>query len=186
MELILASVSPRRKELLEKAGINFTVIPSDFEEKGFFLNPVVTAQTFAFAKARNVYEKLDDKNDKIVLGVDTVVHCLDKILGKPENPEQAREMLERLSGHEHLVISGYCILGKNVKIIGYDKTTVTFNDLTSEEIDDYVNSGLYKGKAGGYGIQDGYNLVKNYSGSLNNVIGLPTEKIFQHLSELNI
>ena len=151
-KLILASASTRRKDLLEKAGIKFTVIPSDFDEKSFSLNPVVTAQVFAFLKARNVYEKLGDKKDKIVLGVDTIVFNLGKILGKPKSPEQARQMLEELSGNEHVVVSGYCILGRNVKIMGHDKTLVNFNELTSEQIDEYVISGLYKGKAGGYGI----------------------------------
>ncbi|MBO7345843.1 MAG: septum formation protein Maf [Clostridia bacterium] len=186
MELILASISPRRKELLEKAGIKFTVIPSDFNEENVSDNPLLTAQSFAFAKAKNVYDKLGRPEDKIVLGVDTVVFLFGKILGKPKSAEQAKEMLKNLSGHEHLVISGYCLLGKKIKIIGYDKTVVAFNNLTSAQIEEYVNSGLYQGKAGGYGIQDGYNLVKEYFGSQNNVIGLPTEKIFEHFKELNI
>ena len=86
-------------------------------------------------------------------------------------------MLKKLSGKTHTVVTGYCIISKDSKIIGNDQTKVTFNNLSDELIDEYISSGLYKGKAGSYGIQDGFPLVERYEGSLSNVIGLPTEKI---------
>lgn len=186
MELILASNSPRRRELLEKLGALFTVVLGDFEENGCGLDPIVTAESFAFGKAKRVFDKLENTEKVIVLGSDTVVYHNGEILGKPQNEKQAKKMLSDLSGKTHTVISGYCILGKNIKIVGHDSTAVTFNKLSDLIINDYISSGLYKGKAGSYGIQDGYPLVKEYSGSLNNVIGLPTEKIIPHLKKYGI
>ena len=186
MKLILASNSPRRKDLLEKAGFKFSVLAGDFEEKEFTADPVLTAERFAYGKAKSVFEKLKDDTDVIVLGSDTVVYHDGKILGKPQDEKQAMQMLTELSGKTHTVISGYCLLAKEIEIVGHDTTLVTFNELFNEVKEDYIASGLYKGKAGSYGIQDGFNLVKEYSGSLNNVIGLPTEKIFKHLKLLKV
>ena len=184
MKLVLASNSPRRKELLKNAGFDFVVVSSDYEEKSFTCDPYITAKTFAEGKAKSVFNSLDDQKDFAVLGSDTVVFLEGKILGKPKTEVEARSMLLSLSNKTHTVVSGYAVITKDKIISGYDETLVTFNNLSKKEIDDYINSGLYKGKAGSYGIQDGYPLVKEYKGSLNNVIGLPTEKLIPILNDL--
>ncbi len=184
MKLILASNSPRRKELLAMSKIDFIAVTSDFAEKQTISNPIVTAESFAVGKAENVFSALQDKECSVVLGADTVVFLDGEILGKPKNEVEARQMLKKLSGKTHTVVTGYCIISKSNKIIGHDATKVTFNILSDEIINDYIASGLYKGKAGSYGIQDGFPLVEKYDGSLNNVIGLPTEKIIPVLKKL--
>ncbi len=177
MKLILASASPRRKEILAKEGFDFEVITSDYEEKSFSSNPYKTALTFAYEKAKDVFNKVCD-NNAVVLGADTVVYLNGEILGKPGDRKDAKRILQNLSGRKHKVITGYAIISKEKTIVGYDKSTVIFNKLTDEQIESYLDSNLYVGKAGAYGIQDGeFNFVKKYKGSMNNIIGLPIEKI---------
>ncbi len=184
MKIVLASNSPRRRELLSYFNIRFSVISSDFIEENPDKSPVETVKKFALGKAESVFNNLTDKKSVLVLGADTVVFLDGEILGKPDSEENAKQMLKKLSGKTHEVISGYAIITANEKIVGYDKTLVTFNDLSDKLIFDYIKSGLYKGKAGSYGIQDGFPLVKSYIGSLNNVIGLPTEKVIPYLNFL--
>ncbi len=184
MQLILASNSPRRRELLDLFNIQFKIKVSDFCEEQESLDPIKTAESFAFGKAESVFNSLKNKSGVAVLGADTVVFLDGKILGKPNSEDEAIEMLKSLSDKTHTVITGYCILTEKEKIVGHDKTLVTFNDLCDKVISDYIKSGLYKGKAGSYGIQDGFPLVKRYDGSLNNVIGLPTEKVIPMLKKL--
>ena len=181
MELILASNSPRRKELLEKHGFTFKVISSEYEEKEFSNDPVKTAKTFSYNKAKDVFDRLEDKGEKVVLGADTVVYYKGKILGKPKSKEQAYNMLKTLSANAHVVITAYAIISEKKQIVKSVKTKVLFNQLSNEQIKTYLDSNLYVGKAGSYGIQDGYNLVKKYKGSLNNVIGLPVERLKKRL-----
>ncbi len=184
MELILASNSPRRKELLSQGGYTFSVIKSDFEELLLTNDPITTAVSFAEGKAKDIYLKLEDKKDKIVFGADTVVFLNGKILGKPKSKSDAKRMLDELSGNTHKVITGFCLITNTNVICDYDVTDVTFNKLSEKQINEYILSGLYVGKAGSYGIQDGFNLVEKISGSLNNVIGLPTEKVFPLINKL--
>lgn len=184
MKLILASNSPRRKDLLLKGGFDFEIITSSYEETENYVSPYETAEYYAKNKALNVFNKLNDKNDVAVLGADTVVYHDGKILGKPKNSQKAKSMLKSLSGKTHEVISGYAVIIKDKIISSYVSTFVTFNDLSNDDIERYIDSGLYKGKAGSYGIQDGFNLVSNYKGSFDNVVGLPTETIFPILKKL--
>ena len=184
MEIILASNSPRRKELLKAEGFDFSINVSDYEEKAFTLDPIKTAVAFSIGKAKSVFDSLENKNNALVIGSDTVVFLEGEILGKPKDEAEARQMLKRLSNKTHSVVSGYAIVTAEGIISGYDKTAVTFFDLKDEVIDEYISSGLYKGKAGSYGIQDGYPLVKKFEGSLNNVIGLPTEKLTPILKDI--
>lgn len=184
-KIILASNSPRRKDLLKANGFDFEVIVSDYEESNFTLDPILTAKTFAKEKALDVYNNLENKDNTAVVGADTVVFCDGKILGKPKDRLDAYSMLKNLSNKTHTVATGFCIKTENKEIVGVDTTLVTFNDLTEQDINAYLDSGLYKGKAGSYGIQDKeFKLVKEYNGSLNNVIGLPTEKIVPLLRDI--
>ena len=184
MGLILASNSPRRKELLENEGYEFDVIASSYKENKFTSDPILLAETFAKSKASSVFDSVSINDKIIVLGADTVVYHNGEILGKPSNEEQARKMLKDLSGKEHDVITAYCLKNAREEICGHVLTKVLFNDLTGNIIDEYINSGLYKGKAGAYGIQDGFPLVKSYVGSYNNVVGLPTEVVFPLLEKM--
>ncbi len=181
-KIVLASCSPRRKELLSAYGYNFEVVPSDFDEKVFSSDPIGVAKAFAFEKAKNVFEKIEDKENTAVIGADTVVFYNGEILGKESDIRKAHSVLEKLSNNTHAVITGYAIITNKDKFCDYDISYVTFNNLSYNEIMLYLKSGLYLGKAGCYGIQDGYSLVKSYSGSLNNIIGLPIEKIMHTLN----
>ena len=184
-QIILASNSPRRKQLLLDAGFKFEIISSDYEENLFSYDPIITVKTFAKGKANQVFNLLINKQNKVVVGADTIVICDGKIMGKPKDENEAKQILRKLSNKTHSVATGFCIKTESQEIVDYDLTEVTFNNLTDKNIDKYIESGLYKGKAGAYGIQDKeYNLVKSYHGSLNNVIGFPTEKIIPILNRL--
>lgn len=177
-KLILASASPRRKELLKEYGFEFEIIISEREEKvKKGLLPIEVAKELAYQKASAVFEKTGFSKDVVVLGADTIVVYNGKILGKPRDEEDAISTLKLLSNNTHEVITGYAIISKERTIKDCVTSKVTFNDFTEEFIIDYVKSGLPFGKAGSYGIQDGYPLEKSLIGSKNNVIGLPIELI---------
>jgi septum formation protein len=184
MELILASNSPRRKELLQSKGLDFKVISSNYNEEYFSSDPVQTAVQFALGKASDVFQSLQNKDGIIVLGADTVVFHEGKILGKAPNDSIAKKMLKSLSGKTHSVITGYALISKEKTITGFSESSVKFNDLSEGIIDDYIASGLYKGKAGSYGIQDGFPLVESFTGDYNNIVGLPVDEIIFKLKEM--
>ena len=185
MKLILASNSPRRKDLLEKLGYEFDVVVSEYQEQSFSSDPILTATTFALGKAKAVFENLKDKDSVVVLGADTIVYCENEIIGKPKDEKDAFNMIKKLSGKTHEVITGFCLINTDKIITDYVTSNVKFYTLSDDEIASYIKSGLYKGKAGGYGIQDeDCKLVESYSGSLNNIIGLPTEKVQEYLNKL--
>ena len=186
MKLILASNSPRRKQLLTEYGFTFTIVPSEYEEKVSDRSPKDTVTAFALGKAQDVYDKLSpsDKQTAVVLGADTVVALDGNILGKPTDKDNAKQMLKLLSGKSHSVYTGYCIIKDGKPQTFAEQSIVTFNTLTDAQIDEYVASGKPLDKAGAYGIQDGYNLVKSYKGSFNNIVGLPVEVFAEKLKQL--
>ena len=178
---ILASASPRRREILAEHGYDFTVIPSNTEEavcNG--LTPVEYVKLLAKQKAVEVFSR----TKQLTLGADTIVVLDGQILGKPANKSINTQFLKNLSGKSHYVYTGFAIVDKDLLIVDVDKTRVEFNSLTDKDIKLYVDSGLGLDKAGGYGIQDGFNLVKEIEGSFYNVVGLPIEKINQTFKEL--
>lgn len=182
-KLILASNSPRRKELLTAYGFEFTVLGSNFNEKTLNLSPEQTVKLNAEGKALDVYQK--EKDEKIVvLGADTVVEFNGEILGKPKDEAHAREMLSNLSGKTHSVWTGYCIISARNRLVSAVQTKVTFNELSKELIEEYILTGKPMDKAGAYGIQDGFDLVKAFDGSFNNVVGLPVEIFKEKLDEV--
>lgn len=183
MQLILASKSPRRKELLKSHGYDFVVEVSNFQEISSENDPIKRAEFFSFSKAKSVFDKLINKKECVVLSADTIVSLNGTILEKPVDQIQAVKMLKQLSGKKHIVVTAYCLISPNKTIVGNCVTEVTFNNLTDSVIFEYIESGLYKGKAGAYGIQDGFSLVKSYNGSYSNVVGLPMEKIVPLLNE---
>lgn len=175
LQVILASNSPRRKELLAEICPTFQTIPSDVDESvPSDMPPAKVVQTLAARKAKAVFDSLDGKENYIVIGSDTVVAYDGKILGKPATPAEAKKMLTLLSGNTHNVFTGVCIYSKCGAHTSYDRSDVTFNTLTEMQIDEYVATGSPMDKAGAYGIQDG-GLVKRYEGSYTNIVGLPVE-----------
>lgn len=177
MKIILASGSPRRKEILTEFGYEFIVEKSSFAEIDGSKDAVSVAVNNAEGKAYDIFLRFADKSEVVVIGADTVVCLGEKILGKPKDRLGAVNMLKTLSGKEHKVITGYCVLGENLRIVDFDETVVLFNDLSDKTIEEYVDKCKPFDKAGSYGIQDDFPLVKNIKGSLYNVIGFPIEKI---------
>ena len=171
--LVLASASPRRKQLLRQIGIPFRTITNRVNEDTVSREPLRNARLLAEAKAHAVVEKCEGS---WILGADTIVVLGRVVLGKPADEDDAFAMLRQLSGREHRVITGFCIVASDAKK-SYSEavvTRVTFRVLTKEEILGYVATGEPFGKAGSYGIQGiGAFLVKGISGSYTNVVGLP-------------
>jgi septum formation protein len=184
-KLILASSSPRRAEILTKEKVKFEIkIPTNCEEENIFSDPVTHVLELSKRKAQSVAGEVEDG---IILGVDTVVVLDGEILGKPKNKEDALYILKKLSGKTHQVYTGITLTNKSTgKLIsGYDLTKVKFNQLDEQKILDYIATGEPMDKAGAYGIQGmGSFLVDHIEGSLDNVIGLPTEKLKEMLSQI--
>ena len=181
-KLILASASPRRKQILTDAGYEFDIITSDNEgEIDKITPPDKFAIRCAINKGEDVFSKLD--GDFVVLSADTVVAFDGKIYGKPTDKADAERMLKELSGNTHEVITGYAILSKNMRQTGKVTTKVTFNNLSKEVLNAYLDSNLWQGKAGAYGIQDGFPLVEKYEGDYDNVVGLPIKEIDDAIKE---
>jgi septum formation protein len=172
--LILASASPRRQALLREAGYEFLVHPADVDEDSAAqkLMPIELARTLAKLKAADVARRFPDD---VTLAADTVVAFGDSPLGKPADEKEARAMLRLLSGTTHIVITGLAVWAppRDLELSQTVMSAVRMRRLTKADIDEYLASGLWKGKAGGYGIQDRDPLVTCISGSHTNVIGLP-------------
>lgn len=213
IRIILASKSPRRKELLENAGFEIVIIPSEAEENIDEKDPAEMVKKLSYLKANSVYEnianiegeidssyaintrktaesgitdKKDDTKSIIVLGADTVVYAGGMILGKPKNKEEAREMIKMLSGNVHSVFTGFTIVQADGKsVTDYSETKVYVYPMTDEEIEDYISSNEPYDKAGGYGIQGLFGkYVEKIDGDYNNVVGLPVSKIIYTLKEI--
>lgn len=184
MNIILASNSPRRKELLTLAGIDYKVIPSKCKEiMPLNSTPAQVVEELAKQKADDVYAK--NQND-IIISADTVVALGDKILGKPKNETDAFNMLSSLSGKVHTVYTGVCIKSTNTTDIFHCATKVEFYNLTDKEINDYIKTKEPMDKAGAYGIQGkGSLLVKGIQGDYFNVVGLPLAETIKHLKKFN-
>ncbi len=181
-ELILASKSPRRRQLLANLGVTFKVMTLDIDESFPESMPVHDVAVFLAEKKANVFsEKIGD--NQIVITADTIVVCENKIFNKPEDASQAREMLQIFSGKKHEVITGVCLLSKSKKIVFSVKTDVWFKELSSEEIDFYIENYKPLDKAGAYGIQEwiGYTGIYRIDGSYFNVMGLPVQQLYTQL-----
>ncbi|MDU5569882.1 MAG: nucleoside triphosphate pyrophosphatase [Peptoniphilus harei] len=183
-KIILASNSPRRREILSNF-IDFTVISKEIDEiKDDCFSPWTTVMALAYEKGIEVAK---DNVEEIVLSADTLVELDGKLLGKPKNREDAKIMIKSLSGKIHNVYTGYAIfkLSKKIKYVSYEKSSVKFYDLSSDEIEKYLDTLEYKDKAGAYGIQGkGSLLVEKIEGDYFNIVGFPIGKINRDLMRL--
>lgn len=176
MKIILASKSPRRVEILSRYINDFEIRPSEIDEKTKGESPELVAMSNAFEKAWNIAK---DSAEDIVIGSDTVVFN-GKVLGKPKNKEEAKEMLRSLSGKEHSVITGISIINlkNNVKVVDYEISKVKFRILDDITIDNYLQYDEYEDKAGSYAIQGkGEVFCEKFEGSFSNIVGLPIMKL---------
>ncbi|XP_038057897.1 probable bifunctional dTTP/UTP pyrophosphatase/methyltransferase protein [Patiria miniata] len=200
MRIVLASGSPRRKDVLNNIGIKFDIVPSTFEEnldKSSFNSAVEYAKETALGKAIEVAQRLQGANEPdLVIAADTVVTLEDRIFEKPKDKKDAFQMLSHLSGRTHCVNTGMALITRRkgsadesngpFHVTQFHETTeVTLGDLSPEVIQGYVDTGEPLDKAGGYGIQElGGTLVKGITGDYFNVVGLPVHNFCCHLLTL--
>lgn len=182
-KIILASNSPRRKELMKYLDLEFEIIASDIEE---VLDPKLEhdelVMELAFQKSYSIFK---NNKDAIVLGFDTLVVLDDYVLGKPKDEEEAKIFLKLLSGNTHRVLTGCSILSKGFSKSFYTDAYVTFMDLTDQDIDDYINTKEPMDKAGAYGIQAyGSKLVKSINGDYFTIVGFPIARLNQELKKI--
>lgn len=208
VRLVLASASPRRRELLSQIGLEFTVMPSTKEENAKTTEAGALVQELSRQKAVDIWEQLSgdqgqnpdadqeqiseetqepNLNGKrqpelLVIGADTVVYCEGKILGKPHSREAAAEMLTALQGRSHEVYTGVTLYSQSETVTFFECTQVEFYPMTEAEISEYIDSKEPMDKAGAYGIQGlGARFVKDIRGDYNNVVGLPVGRLYQEL-----
>ena len=181
---ILGSNSPRRKEILKEIGLEFSIYPSNIDENFNKEIELEDIPVFLAEKKANALKNKLKEND-ILITADTIVIYDNELLSKPENTYQAKEMLEKLSGKSHKVITGVCLSNKNNKSIFSCETIVTFNDLNKFEIEFYISKYKPFDKAGSYGIQEWIGLigVKKIEGSYTNVVGLPASMVYTELKK---
>nr|VFK40924.1 MAG: septum formation protein [Candidatus Kentron sp. SD] len=183
--LILASQSPRRRQLLTESGYEFAIMPpAESAESGVYRgeSPENMVARLARQKAFDVMERIDSG---IVLGCDTVAECDGRVLGKPSDKEHAREMLRLLQGKEHRVLSGLCLCVREADAprhaVEIAITRLVMAPLPNDRIEDYLNTDQWRGKAGAFGYQDGHDWLRILEGSASNVVGLPLELLGEML-----
>ena len=208
VRLVLASASPRRRELLSQIGLEFTVMPSTKEENAKTTEAGALVQELSRQKAVDIWEQLSGgqgqnpdadqeqiseetqepnlngkrQTELLVIGADTVVCCEGKILGKPHSREAAAEMLTALQGRSHEVYTGVTLYSQSETVTFFECTQVEFYPMTEVEISEYIDSKEPMDKAGAYGIQGlGARFVKGIRGDYNNVVGLPVGRLYQEL-----
>jgi septum formation protein len=186
-KIILASTSPRRKELFEKTGLTFEVVPGKYEEDMTLpLSPLDLAIHLSKGKAQSL---VGEYSDAIIIGADTFVSYDNKVIGKPHTPEKARATLSMLRGNCHGIITGFTIIDtRENKIISRAvETKVYFRNFSDKEMEDYITTGEPLDKAGSYGIQAlGKGFVEKIEGDYDNIIGLPIGDLMSSLKEFGI
>lgn len=194
-KIILASASPRRRELLSQIGLEFEVMPGNMEEITKSQIPSQMVMELSEGKAMDIFEKLpkEEQVSSIVIGADTIVAFEDQVMGKPENRSRAVEMLSCLQGNTHQVYTGVTLVGRKetgkelFKVSFFERTDVTMYPMSREEIEIYVDTGEPMDKAGAYGIQGRCAaFIKEIRGDYNNVVGLPIGRLYQEMKNLNV
>lgn len=184
--LILASGSPRRRTLMAEAGFDFEVVLPTVDEPQSLvgrLTPSQQAEALAFFKARSVQI---EHSEALLLGADTICAAQGEVLGKPNDVDDARRMLRMLSSTRHKVITGVALLGPDQRMIASNVTHVTMRPMSEMELEEYIDSGEWCGKAGAYAIQEtGDRFITNLEGSFTNVVGLPMELVTRMLAKVS-
>ena len=188
-QIVLASSSPRRSDLLRQIGFTFEIVPPDVDESRFSFggDPPGTAKRLALEKALSAAGRIDARG-RLVLGADTVVLFEGQFIGKPTDAEDAFAMLRKLAGRSHRVLTGFALLdpGTNRAVTGHEWTTVTMRELTDTEIHAYVDTGEPLDKAGSYGAHAlGASLITRVEGCFYNVIGLPLARLLMTLKNFD-
>ncbi len=193
MNIILASGSPRRREILGNLGIKFKIVTSEKEEKINSSVPEEVVKELSEMKATDVYDRIGEAegDNFLIIGADTVVACDGKILGKPGNRENAIKMIKMLSGREHFVHTGVCLIGKKngefFKNIFSERSAVFVTELTDEETEAYADTGEPFDKAGGYAIQGLFApYVERIEGDYYNIVGFPLSRTVRELKKFKI
>lgn len=194
MKIILASASPRRKELLKQIGISFKTMPSIKEEKITKNTPEEIVEELSYQKAVDICGQLGDsmKEDFVVIGADTIVSIWGEIMGKPIDKENACEMLSKLQGKSHQVYTGVTLAWKYKDTPAmfhtfHECSDVTVYPMTEEEIRSYVNSGEPMDKAGAYAVQGKFAAyIQGICGDYNNIVGLPIGRVYQEMKQRNL
>lgn len=180
--IILASASPRRKEILELADLKFDVMPSDAQEITTKTAPNKVVMELASLKAKDIYKKSEKQS--MIVGADTVVAYQGQILGKPTDEADAKRMLTMLSGQTHEVYTGVCVIEDGKTKTFYEETKVTFYEISDEQIDHYIKTGEPMDKAGSYGIQGKAAVfIKGIEGDYYNVVGFPIARFLQEITK---
>ena len=194
MKIILASASPRRKELLKQAGISFKTMPSTKEEKISKETPEEIVEELSYQKAVDICARLEESmnDDFVVIGADTIVSVWGKVMGKPKDKEDACMMLEQIQGKSHQVYTGVTLAWKYKDTPAmfhtfHECTDVTVFPMSTEEIKSYVNSGEPMDKAGSYAIQGRFAAyIQGICGDYFNVVGLPIGRVYQEMKQRNL
>ncbi|HOJ50065.1 MAG TPA: Maf family protein [Spirochaetota bacterium] len=181
MKIILASSSPRRKEILEKIGLKIEIIKPEIDEK---INRVDDIIEVAYLKAKNVFDKLERKDDLIVIGADTVVVVDNYILGKPKDKKDAFNMIKLLRDKIHYVYTGLSLVTKHKSILDISKTSIKVEYISDEQIKRYIEKEEILDAAGAYKIQGLFScFIKSIEGEYYNVVGLPLNKLYNILKK---
>ncbi len=189
---ILASASPRRKELLEQAGLNFEIIPACGEERIRYTKPEEVVMDLSRQKAEEIANaRVNQEDPEVIIGADTVVAFADQILGKPKDREDAYRMLSMLQGNRHQVYTGVTLILRSKEQTRvhsfYEETEVIMQSMSQEELQWYIGTNEPFDKAGGYGIQGKCAVfIRGIHGSYDNVVGLPVARIYQEMHKLGI
>lgn len=180
--IILASASPRRKEILELADLKFDIMPSNAEEITTKTEPHEVVMELASIKAKDIYERSDKQS--MIVGADTVVAYEGQILGKPADKADAKRMLSMLSGQTHEVYTGVCVIENGEMKTFYEETKVVFYEINDEQIEHYIETGEPMDKAGAYGIQGKAAVfIKGIEGDYYNVVGFPIARFLQEITK---
>ena len=194
MRYVLASGSPRRRELLSKVIPEYEVIPAEGDEETISTDPSEIVRELSFKKASEIFHKIftNDKDRLVVIGADTVVSYNRRVLGKPKNRNDAADMIRNLSGGSHAVYTGVTIYyvdenGKEKSFTFHEETLVDVAPMTEQEILDYVATGEPDDKAGGYGVQGMFAIfITGIRGDYYNVVGLPIARLYHEMQKLRL
>ena len=184
--IILASQSPRRRALLEEAGYEFEVCPPAEEAESDSGVEEAVAETVARLALQKAASVAPGVAEGLVLSCDTLAECAGRVLGKPRDRQEAAEMLRCLSGQPHRVWTGVCLWRRpdDHKLLDYDCTELQMAAITDQQLDEYLESGQWEGKAGAFGYQDGLPWIEIVTGSASNVVGLPLELLERMLAKM--